>query len=314
MTQPVSSGALNIKFEPCFSGAKDESARRWLMDFLYYKKITKLDDEKSRMLFSLKLVGMARDWMCSVPGYETLTMDQIEAKFRSTFIDSETKETIRMALYQRIYRPETETLLSYVLDVGTMADQLDGIIDSQKVDFVIRGLPISWRNLLEVTDKPKTVSEVLDKIRKFKLEDSSYSPGAYSCNVQKVSKLDTNDGLSASAACSSKGDVVTISMSELRDIIGSEVRKSLASIRTCSFCNRTNHVESRCWLKYGKPESTVRSFQSTTKPSENPVREMTSQERSKFKNYKCHSCNKMGHIRTFCRSRNAGDHLNSEQV
>jgi len=314
MAQPVS-GALNIKFEPCFAGTKDENARRWLQDFLYYKKIIKLDEDKSRILFSLKLTGMARDWMISIPDYENLTMADMETKFRSTFIDSDTKETIRMALYQRVFRPGSESLLSYVLDIGTLTDQLDSVTETQKVDFVIRGLPISWRNLLEVMDKPKTVSDVLDKIRKFKLEDSSYSLGVNSSFVRNTGSNVTNDGFTASAACTNDSEIFTISKSELRDIVASEVRKTLASERMCSFCHRTNHTESRCWLKYGKPESMNRTYQSKYKSSNSSeVNVMSSQDKVKYRNYKCHSCNKMGHIRTFCKSKNAGVHLNSDQV
>src|SRR5579863_17740 len=161
----------NIKFDPTFSGSISENAREWAEEFEFYIKASGLDSDKARVLFSLKLKGVARRWLASVPSFETLKVEDLLAKFRATFVATDTKEEVRIALYQRCYKPESESLLHYIYSVDSMCNQIDSSMkEDQKLEHTIRGLPNSYVNLITVSDV-KNVEQLISKIRKFKSDD-----------------------------------------------------------------------------------------------------------------------------------------------
>src|SRR5579863_6155308 len=129
----------NIKFEPTFSGSISDNPVEWADDFEFYIKASGLDSEKSRVLFSLKMKGVARKWLSAIPNFETMKVEDLLIKFRATFIPSDTKESVRIALYQRCYKPDSESLLQYVFAIDTMCKQIDSSMkDEQKLEHTIR--------------------------------------------------------------------------------------------------------------------------------------------------------------------------------
>src|SRR5579863_4480573 len=120
MTQ---STVWNIKFDPTFSGELSENPREWADDFEFYIKASGIEDSKATIIFSLKMKGVARKWLSSVANFQTMKPDDLLAKFRATFISDDSKEAIRVALYQRCFKPESESILQFVYAIDSMCKQ-----------------------------------------------------------------------------------------------------------------------------------------------------------------------------------------------
>ena len=306
MTQATST-TWNIKFDPCFSGSISENAREWVEEFEFYVKASGIDSDKARVLFSLKMKGVARKWLAAIANFQTMKVEDLLTKFRATFVSDDTKEAVRIALYQRCFKPESESILQYAFAIDSMCNQIDSsMTDAQKLEHTTRGLPNELKNLITVSDV-KNVEQLIEKIRKFKSDDFSLKP-EYSCAVRQDSVNMSGECSGGANVCSAnENDRVVISKAELKSMIEVAVKNSLAQNRSCSYCHRPNHTEAFCWSKHGKPTTFSRKENQNTNLNQSKV--MTQQDKIKYKTYKCHKCGKSGHIQVFCRS-NLPNNLN----
>jgi len=292
--------SYNIKFEPSFSGNINDDARAWLEEFEYYRKVTKLDEDMSRRLFALKLSGVARKWLNSVADFEKAKIEDLITKFRAAFVDIDAKESVRMALYTRVFKPEKETVMQYVFEVGALCESLgDNLTEAQKLQYVIRGLPSQWCNSIHVSSVA-TIAELIAMIRKFRLDETGFKPNVCSVQGNTPTNLREVGGLAAAVCSVENNDKILVSRAELSGMIEEAVKRVLKPTRSCSHCKRTGHEESHCWIKHGKPTSfSQKNSQSQVIGS---PKVMSSQDKIKFRTYKCHNCGKMGHIKVFCRN------------